>query len=59
MNYETNQGDAQEVEVSVDYDDNVVGGDYTDSILDESARRFIIAEVMEEGGRVRKIKRMK
>lgn len=55
MTYETAKGKIREVEVDVDYND-MVASQNTDA-LDETARRFLIATILKEGGRVIKIRR--
>lgn len=55
MEYVTSDGELREAEVDVDYND-MVASKYTDA-LDETARRYLIAAILKEGGRVVKIRK--
>lgn len=55
IEYVSSEGDIREAEVDVDYND-AVALSHTDA-LDETARRYIIATILGEGGRVIKIRK--
>ncbi len=56
IEYETSGGDLREAEVDVDYNDMVASAHH--DALDETARRYLIATILAEGGRVIKIRKM-
>lgn len=56
IEYESSKGDLREAEVDVDYNDMVALS--PDDALDETARRYLIATILKEGGRVIKIHRI-
>lgn len=56
VEYETSDGDLREAEVDVDYND-MVASKIPDA-LDETARRYLIATILGEGGRVIKIRKV-
>ena len=55
VEYETSDGDLREAEVDVDYNDMVASA--IPNALDETARRYLIATILKEGGRVIKIRK--
>lgn len=56
IEYETSDGDLRDAEVDVDYND-MVASTY-EAALDETARRYLIATILKEGGRVIKIRKV-
>ncbi len=55
VEYESPDGELLEAEVDINYNEKAAFS--PDSSLDETARRHIIASILEQGGRVIKIRR--